>query len=171
MNECKTEDLGYKPTVSIITGVGWLIFIILWLAFFASNYVWEQNLAILLLSTLLLFLIVGGMWAVWSLKKIPQEGWEMLRIKGFKWRIAVSILLPFFGLIFLIVWFWFYALPFTVWQNIAVVLVVILFIGGCLGTIWARWGIMHEDEIKKFEDIGKEIEESFEGKNKHKESK
>jgi hypothetical protein len=163
MNQCKKEDLGYKPTISIIAGVGWLIFIILWLAFYASNYQWEQNLAILMVSTLLVFLIVGGMWAIWSLKKIPAEGWEILRIKGFKWRISISIAVPFCAIIFLIIWFWFYAVPFTVWQNIAVLIVVLLVVGGFLGSIWSRWDTMYGDEIKKFENIGKKIEQAFDG--------
>ena len=45
----ENKDLGLKPSISIIGGVGWLIFIILWFAFNASNYSWEKNMAVLLI--------------------------------------------------------------------------------------------------------------------------
>lgn len=164
------KDLGLKPSISIIAGVGWLIFIILWFAFYASGYSWEKNLAILLLSVLIVFLLLGGMWALWSLRMIPKSEWKMFKIKGFKWRIATSIVLPFLAIIFLISWFWYYAEPYTVWQNIAVLLVVLLAIGGILGAIWARWGMKHGDKMEKFgEEFGKKIEEAVEGKDKSEE--
>ena len=164
MIEQNKEDMGYKPSISIIGGVGWLIFIILWFAFYASNYSWEKNIAILLLSILVIFILLGGMWAIWSLRMIPKKGWEIFKIKGFKWRIITSIILPFASIIFLIIWFWFYAEPFTVWQNIAILLVDLLILGGILGIVWARWSMIHQKEMEKFEKIGKEIEEKFEGK-------
>jgi len=166
--EEKNRDLGWKPSISIIVGVGWLIFVIIWLAFYATDYSWEKNLAILLLSILIVFLLIGGMWAIWSLRMIPKRGWEMFKISGFRWRILTSIILPFAAIIFLIIWFWYYAEPYSVWQNIAVLLVILLAIGGIIGAIWARWSMKHGHEMKKFEDIGEEIgrkvEESMEGK-------
>ena len=162
-----SKDLGVKPSVSIVGFVGWLIFIILWLAFYASDYSWEKNFAIILLSVLVVFLLIGGMWAIWSIRKIPRSEWKMFKIKGFRWRIIVSIVLPFIAIIFLIVWFWFYAEPYTVWQNIAVLLVVLLAMGGTLGVIWARWGTIHGDKMEKMgEDLGKKFEDAFEGKDK-----
>ena len=157
MGETRKEDLGLKPSLSIVGGVGWLIFVILWFAFYATNYSWEKNLAILLLSILIIFLLLGGMWAIWSLRMIPKKGWEIFKISGFKWRIITSIILPLAAIIFLITWFWYYAEPFSVWQNIAVLLVTLLLLGGILGVIWTRWSMKHGDEMKKFDDIGEEI--------------
>lgn len=165
----KREDMGWKPSISIIVGVGWLIFIILWLAFYASNYPWEKNLSIFLLSILISFLLIGGMWAFWSLKMVPKIGWEVLKISGFRGRILTSIILPFAAMIFLIFWFWYYAEPYSVWQNIAILLVTLLVMGGILGALWARWGMQHGHEMKEYEDIGEEIgkkiEETFDDKN------
>ena len=164
----KADNLGWKPSISIIGGVGWLIFVIIWFAFYATDYPWEQNLAILLLSILIVFLLIGGIWAIWSLRMIPKEGWEMFKISGFRWRILTSIALPFVAMIFLIIWFWSYAEPYSVWQNIAVLLVILLLVGGILGALWARWSMVHGHEMKKFEksceEIGKEIEDAVEGK-------
>ncbi len=143
------KELGLKPSFSIIIGVGWLIFLILWLAFYAGQYAWEKNLAIILLSTLVMFVLIGGMWAMYGIRNIPPDEKEKFKTGGFKWRVWLSIVLPFAALIFLIVWFWFYAQPYNVWQNIAVMLVTILVIGGVLGSIWARWGIKHGHKFDK----------------------
>ena len=171
MKEKKACDLGWKPSLSIIGGVGWLIFVIIWFAFYATDYAWEKNLAIILLSILVVFLLLGGMWAIWGLRMVPKPGWEVFKISGFKWRVSISIILPLAAMIFLIIWFWYYAEPYSVWQNIAVLLVTLLVIGGILGAIWARWGIKHGHEMDKFDDIGEEIGKKIEESMKSKEDK
>ena len=103
MNEKIKADMGLRPSISIIVGVGWLIFIILWLAFIATDYPWEKNLSILLLSILIVFLLLGGMWAIWSIKMVPKPGWEMFKVSGFRKRISISIIIPLAAMIFLII--------------------------------------------------------------------
>ena len=168
MEEKLKGDVGLKPSISIVGGVGWLIFVIIWFAFYATNFPWEKNLAVLLLSILIVFILLGGMWAIWSLRMIPKPGWEVFKISGFRWRIITSIILPFAAIIFLIIWFWYYAEPYSVWQNIAILLVTLLALGGILGAIWARWGMKHGHEMKKFENIGEEIGKKVEDAMKEK---
>lgn len=168
MEEKLKGDVGLKPSISIVGGVGWLIFVIIWLAFYATNFPWEKNLAVLLLSILIVFILLGGMWAIWSLRMIPKPGWEVFKISGFRWRIITSIILPFAAIIFLIIWFWYYAEPYSVWQNIAILLVTLLALGGILGAIWARWEMKHGHEMKKFENIGEEIGKKVEDAMKEK---
>jgi hypothetical protein len=153
---------GWRISFSIIVGVGWLIFFIIWLAFFASDYSVNKNIAIFLASLLIIFLLLGGVWAIWSLRFMPKDGWEMMKIVGFKWRITVSIVLPILSMIFLILWFYSYADRYTWYQNLAAFLVTLLVMGGVLGVIWARWGMKHGHEFEKFKDIGEEIEKKFE---------
>ena len=140
----KKHDLGWRPSFSIIVAVGWLVFLIVWFAFYATPYPWEQNFAIILLSIIVMFLLLGGTWAMWGIRMIPKEEKEKMKAAGFRSRILVSIILPLAAMIFLIVWFWYYAIPYSIWQNIAIILVTLLIIGGVLGSIWARWGIKHE---------------------------
>ncbi|MCJ7572112.1 MAG: hypothetical protein MUO82_09605 [Candidatus Thermoplasmatota archaeon] len=144
-NNMDQKELGLKPSFSIIIVVGWLIFLIMWLAFYSEDYHydWGKKLAIRLLSTLVMFLLLGGMWAMYGIKKIPPKEKEMFKTSGFKWRVGLSIVLPIAAMIFLIIWFWSYAQPYKLWQDIAVILVTILVIGGVLGPVWAQWGIKH----------------------------
>ena len=60
---------------------------------------------------------------------------------GMGWRIAVSIL-AFFGVVIgIIVWLFFYAENFTVYQNIAVVAVILVGFVALMGASWATWGM------------------------------
>ncbi|MFQ6012175.1 MAG: hypothetical protein ACE5LS_00805 [Thermoplasmata archaeon] len=62
------------------------------------------------------------------------------------WRIALSIVM-FFGLIvFVIIWLFFFAGDFNVYQNVAVVISALLVFIGIMGaswaTMWMKWGKM-----------------------------
>jgi len=93
---------GWRVSLSIVMGVGWLIFLIIWLAFYAGNYSFNKNIAIILISILVLIVVLGGSWAAWGLKQIPEEGKEMMRKTGFKTRVIISIFIPFVLMIFLL---------------------------------------------------------------------
>lgn len=147
---------GWRVSLSIGMGVGWLIFLILWLAFYAGDYTVYKNIAIILVSILLVFLILGGSWASWGLKFMPKEGKEMMRTSGFTSRVVISIILPLAMFIFWIIWFFFFAEGFNIYQNIAILIVSVLVLGGILGGIWAPWGMKHEKDFKKWESKGDE---------------
>ena len=170
MEKCK-NNMGWKPTISAIGGIGWLIFVIYWLAFLSIDMGldWEKRIAIVLLSILVLFLLLGGMWAFWSLRMMPKEGWEMFKIHGFRWRIITSIAIPLLAMIFLIIWFW-YAGPRPWFQSLAAILITLIVMGSILGAIWARWSTKYGKDMEKFEkmgeEFGKKFEEKFEGKDK-----
>jgi amino acid transporter len=101
---------------------------------------------------------------------IPKEGWDLLKFKGFKWRLIVSIIIPLGAMIFLIIWFWEPAIPYTIWQNIAVFLVVLLIMAAILSVIWIGWGKKYGEMFEKqAEEVGQEIEKRFEGKDEESE--
>jgi len=140
---------GWRVSLSIIAGVAWLIFVIVWLAFYAGDYNVYRNLAIILISILVLIVVLGVPWAVWAIRHIPEEGRKMIRAAGFTSRIVVSIVVPFALLVFLIVWFYQYASDFNIYQNIAIFLVSVLAVGGGMGAIWAPWGMKHGKDFEK----------------------
>ncbi|VVB59164.1 Uncharacterised protein [uncultured archaeon] len=51
----RKKDLGWRVSISILIGVGWLVFLVLWLFFYAYPLSeWEKNVAVLLLSLLII---------------------------------------------------------------------------------------------------------------------
>jgi magnesium-transporting ATPase (P-type) len=158
-NENYSQPPGWRVALSIGIGVGWLVFVIIWLAFYAHEHVLYKNIAIILISILIVFIILGIPWAIWGLKNISKEGKRMIKTTGFNSRIIVSIIVPFVLFLFWIYWFYFPAENFDPYQNIAIFLVSILIVGGILGVLWSSWGMKYKNN---FEKCGKESKEKIE---------
>lgn len=113
---------------SFALGIAWLVFMVIWLTFYAEafGYPWEQNLAILILGGLPVYFILVGIW-------IPYAR----RFGGLR-KMAPEIPLLFVWLVLLFVWFWFFGAPFNVYQNAAIVLVTLLVFGGIARVVARR---------------------------------
>ena len=152
----KLQPSGWRVSLSIIVGVVWLAFLLIWFFFYTDKYYWEQHVAIVLLSLLMLVIVLGIPWILWWLKNQSPQEIAMWKTQGFKWRIWVSFILGFFILIFLIYWFWFLAPPYRWYQNLIIFIVALLIIGGVMGAMWAPWGMKHG---KNFDESCKEKKE------------
>ena len=64
----ETPGFGWRVSVSIIVGVGWLVFLILWVTFYAAAFTLLENLVIVLVSLLIVGAILGASWASWGIK-------------------------------------------------------------------------------------------------------
>ncbi|MBX5328716.1 MAG: hypothetical protein QHH18_05680 [Candidatus Bathyarchaeota archaeon] len=62
------NSLGSKVAATVIIGVGWLAFIVLYLAFFAGGLDFWQKLAILISSGAIACGAVALMWIKWIFK-------------------------------------------------------------------------------------------------------
>jgi len=65
---------------------------------------------------------------------------------GLGLRVVVSIIVLFGLLIFSIIYVAFFAISFSLFQKIAVILVAILVATAILGAMWASWGIKYGKE-------------------------
>lgn len=72
MPEKMPPGLASRVAVSIVIGVGWLLFLVIFLFFYAGGYNIYQNLAIILASILVVGAILGVMWVHWGVK----YGWN-----------------------------------------------------------------------------------------------
>ena len=71
--------------------------------------------------------------------------------QGMGSRVAVSILTFFGSIIGIIVWLFFYAGSYSVYQNIAIVVVVLLGFMAVMGATWASWGMRQAAAAQKRE--------------------
>lgn len=169
MDEKKFEHGMVKAGFSGVVVIGWLVFVILFLAFYSGGFRANEKFAVILLSVLVMTVVLGGSWAFWSLRVLSRKDRELFRVKGFLWRILGSICYGFGLLVVLIYGFWFLWTDLNFWQYLAILLVVLLISGGFLGAIWASWSSRYSDEMERYgEEIGKKFEDgfkqSFEGK-------
>ncbi len=61
---------GLAPSVavSIVVGVGWLVFLILFFAFYVEGFSFWQNFAVILSSILVMGALLGSIWVYWGIK-------------------------------------------------------------------------------------------------------
>ena len=64
-----------------------------------------------------------------------------MRTEGMGWRVGTSILTVFGSAIVMILWLFFYAGGFSVYQNLAVVAAIVLSFIAMMGATWASWGM------------------------------
>lgn len=63
------NSLASRVIGTVIVGVGWLVFIVLYLAFFAGNMNFWQKLAIFIASGAIVCGIVAVIWVKWTLRE------------------------------------------------------------------------------------------------------
>lgn len=97
----------------------WMIFLVIWLWFFAEGYQLEQNIAIGILSTILAFGLIFGIIYKTSLKT------DRMNVEGVA---EVGLFLAW--LLLLVGWFWFLAVDFNIYQNFAIVFISFIIFAG-----------------------------------------
>jgi hypothetical protein len=114
----KRKSRGVRRTTSreygtMISFIAWMAFTIIWLFFFAGNFLLFENIAVVFVA----FLIIG---AANALAWIPRH--EGLRTKA-------SAISGIGWLVFLILWIVFFAVGFTPAENIGIVLASLFVVG------------------------------------------
>ncbi len=182
------QGTGWRINISIMSGVLWLAFIILWVPFFMEEFGLYRNIAVLLGSTLLLLLVNSSSWVsaapgAGNIKRRTTAGstvflvwiiliiyWLWFQAVAYVWEqnfaigilsvlIVIVIEIGIFradigkskgmvnpyvpiGILFvwmavLSVWFWFFAAPFSGYQNLAVFLASLMLFAG-IGYLYLR---------------------------------
>lgn len=134
------KGFGWRVTATILLGVLWFCFLIIWLFFYAGNWDFYQNIAIIVVSIILVIGALAAMWASWGMRYAKQtEGEEVVKMQTrrfFGVRAAVSTVMWIGWLIFILIWLFAYAGNYNIYQNIAIFIVSIVIVGGLNGVLW-----------------------------------
>src|SRR5512144_331969 len=87
----RSMALQWRAVLSIALVFGWLIFLVIWLFFLAMELGASQNLAVLLVSILMLLAALALIWVTWSIKYpalYAQAPGQFNRRP--RWRVALS---------------------------------------------------------------------------------
>jgi hypothetical protein len=135
------RGLGWRVPASILIGVGWLAFVIIWLFFYASDYSIYQNLAVLFVSVLVGMVMLVVLWVGFGLRmgRLYGSEQEWADYRQVRWRVLFSALVALGWSFFFLVWLFQYADGYSGYQNIAVVFVSVLVAAGLTAAVWARW--------------------------------
>ncbi len=123
----------WRVSASILLGCGWLAFLIIWLFFYAANWDVYQNLAILLVSIVIVIGVLAAMWASFGMRMAERvEGGAPWRHEMRHWRRrGIVPAIRWLGwLVFLVIWLFFYAGNYNGYQNLAILIVSLIIVGG-----------------------------------------
>ncbi|OPY34466.1 MAG: hypothetical protein A4E32_00193 [Methanomassiliicoccales archaeon PtaU1.Bin124] len=127
------KDMRWRIYLSIFTVFAGMAFVVTWLFFYAGDHSFWENLGVLILSFLIFVGVNAAFWVPFGLRHAPMdESWQVPEKKG--WASAV---IGVGACLFLIVWLLLYADDYSIYQNLAVLLSVLV-VGGGLGA--AVWG-------------------------------
>ena len=87
-------------------------------------------------------------------------------MRGFGWRVSLSVLVSIGWLAFLVIWLFFYAGYYSIYQNLAVFLASILIVTAVMGASWASWGIKQKHGWECCTEAGSRKPEKLPGKRK-----
>ncbi|MGD0818035.1 MAG: hypothetical protein ABR986_06490 [Methanomassiliicoccales archaeon] len=130
----KTKGFGWRVSTSIITAVGWLSFIIIWLFFYADKYSIYQNIGAVIVSLIVFIGVNGAVWGTWAMRMAPKDAMGPWRL-----RAIASFATGALWVAFLLIWLLVYADSYSAYQNIAVLFVSVLVLGGINGVLWNKW--------------------------------
>jgi hypothetical protein len=128
--------LGWRISLSILSAVVWVAFIITWLFFLASDYTIWENLGILLLSLVVLIGTNVAVWVPFGLRYAPEGEWK----KATSGKSVASVIIGIAVCAFLIIWLMTQADAYTIYQNLAVILASIVIGGGLHAAVSAGKG-------------------------------
>ena len=134
-----TAKEGWKARISALAGIGWLIFLALWLPFandFALIYSINayQNVVIVIASFLIMLVVVIAPWSTEISIGVDDQPGLLPRLKG---TIAGFIL----WVMFIGIWLWFFAgdPSYSVNQNATIVLLSFALFCAILLGLWLPW--------------------------------
>ena len=116
------KGMSWRVTVSAVSALGWFGFVIAWLFFLADGYSILQNIAVLMLSVVGLAMLNVTVWLTFAqsmgeLKDISCETEKHGMAKGalaLIWLVAIGV------------WLFWYAGDYSLYQNLAVLLLSIV---------------------------------------------
>jgi MFS family permease len=142
-----TPGMAWRTAFSIMTGVIWLSFVILWLFFAAQDYTLLQNLGIFLLTGIIGIAAMAGVWASYGMRFAPEE---VRRRAG--WRVTASAVTALLAGAFGVAWLLIFAQDFNGYQNLAVLAVDFLVFAGTQAAIWVGMKKYAEHEWGEWDD-------------------
>jgi hypothetical protein len=144
----------------VVVGLGWLIWLLLWWAFWSEDFTIAQKFAVSIISLMMAGGVAGAVWIPFSMRY--GEDKDQWKEEGFVWRIIVSMVV-FIGLAIFVVYMLFFPWKDFNWCQSIVIIIVVLIAGAVMMTpLWLKRGRSSMRAEFKMEDVAEEVSEAIE---------
>jgi hypothetical protein len=163
----------WRTYLSIFSSLSWLAFVALWVLLYGNEYTTYQNIAVVIISLVVLVVVVGLSWMTWAWKH-DEHKMRSIGIGGMRHRISLSTVVLFGLVIVLIYWLFYYADGYNVCQNLGFILLLFVILAAIMTPVWMGWGMRyghaavdrarfeHEVKVNVATEVETAIEEAME---------
>jgi hypothetical protein len=138
------RGIAWRLAASLLIGVLWFAFLMVWLFFLSSDFSFYENLAVILLSGVAALGSLMALWLIYGLSLARQvrgirPGWASEEGRWFG-KIGVGSLVvwaSWFG--FLNIWLYFFADGYEAIENVAAIVASMIVAGVLSAGLWSRF--------------------------------
>lgn len=134
----RPQGMIWRTVFSVAVGLVWLIWLLLWWAFWSGDYTIAQKFAVSIISILVAGGLAGAVWIPFSMRYGDDA--DQWRVPGFALNIVVSMAIIIGLAIFMVYMLFFPWSGFTWCQSIVIIIVVLIVGAVMMSPIWIRWG-------------------------------
>ena len=140
-DELKALEKGkkWRGALTGVIAVGWIAFVVLWLLAYAGDFDIYKNIAVVLGTLVLAIVTVMVTWMSAFGKYMKYCGEAMKGVKGLSWRFGLSMVTIVVAVATVLVWLWFLATDFNGYQNLGIIILIVLAALATLGVTWATF--------------------------------
>ena len=140
-----------RGIATAVIGVVWLIFVIVYMVFYADSlgFTFFQNIAVLLSSVLVVGAVISIMWISFGLKQAKKSTDKISAGMIPGWRVSISAALAIGWVIFALLFIAFYSENFSFIENIAILLISLLIVGVLFILMWVSYGMRQARTLDK----------------------
>ena len=156
------EGVMWRTGVTVAVALGWLVWVLLWWAFWSGDYTVAQRFSVILVSIIALGAVTGVLWIPFNMRHGSEEDREQWSVPGFRWRVVGSMVV-FLGLAGVLAWLlWEPWKDFTFCQSIVVIIVAVIVMAVILAPMWTKWGMRKSVsvEVNIGDEVGREVKEA-----------
>jgi len=160
MGDDRPEGVIWRTVFTVTVGLGWLIWLLLWWAFWAEDYTVAQKFAVAIMSLMVMGGVAGAIWIPFSMRYgDDKDDWKQ---EGFTWRVIASTTV-FIALTVFIVYMLFFPWKDFNWCQSIVIIIVVLLAGAIAMTpLWIKRGRRSMRMELEMDDIAEEVSEAIE---------
>ncbi len=131
----------WRTVFTVVVGLGWLVWLLLWWAFWSEDLEVARKFAVAIVSAMVLGGLTAAVWIPYSMRWAPEEERRQWRVEGFRARVVGSTFVFVALAVLVVYWLWFPGKDYDICQSFVIIIVVLIAGVALMAPMWMRWGM------------------------------